>query len=422
MSFQEKFFTRIFRGEMVIWIILLFFFLISIIEVYSSSSYLVYKDNLDYWQPFKGHVIYYVIGWGIVLISHVINPKFFKLFVVLLPISWILLILLRFPKLDLGFMSVVTINDAARWIRLFGIQFQPSELAKLGLIVTMALLLSKKNDNNEKRIFWWMIGLSLVTCGLIVQESGSTASLLFFVILLMLLVGQVMKKYLYPALIICGVGGAIFITALFMIPENSLNKSVLPLGAYWQKKIKTFYGMDINDPNFKITDDNRQNINLQIAIASGGRQFPLGKLPGNSVHHDSLTFSYSDTMFARIVEELGLVGGLFVLFLYIILFVRTGIIADRSETPFSRYLVLGSSFLILAYALTHICVSVGLIPITGQPLPLISMGGTSIMTTCLYIGMILSVSRHETKKGIEQEENIEEQFQMEKLEENEEET
>ena len=179
--------------------------------------------------------------------------------------------------------------------------------------------------------------------------------------------------------------------------------------------------MDIHDPEFKVTDDNRQNVNLQIAIASGGKLFPLGKLPGNSVKHDTLTFSYSDTMFARIVEELGLFGGLFVLFLYVILYIRSGIIANRSETPFSRYLVMSLSFLISTYALAHICVSVGLIPITGQPLPLISMGGTSILTTCLYIGIILSISRYETKKGIEQEETIDEQFQMEKLEEKEDE-
>jgi cell division protein FtsW (lipid II flippase) len=184
---------------------------------------------------------------------------------------------------------------------------------------------------------------------------------------------------------------------------NHPNK-YLPRLDTWIERIKNFGNEpDVHDPDFKITDDNYQTSHAKMAIAGGG---VFGKMPGHSVERDFLPQAYSDFIYAVIIEETGLVGGLVVLLLYIILFIRSGIIANRSDKLFLKFMVMGSALILTTQALSNMAVAVGLIPVTGQTLPLVSRGGTSILITCIYFGIILSVSRFDNPKGEEREEAI----------------
>ncbi|MDL2241855.1 FtsW/RodA/SpoVE family cell cycle protein [Bacteroidales bacterium OttesenSCG-928-L03] len=385
--------SKIFRGDKVIWVLFMFFCFISLIEVYSASSTLTFRNS--YWLPILKHAVFLLLGTGMVLVVHNIKPKYFSLLMVGLPVSWGLLILVKL----LG----DTTNDAARWLEVGGFTFQPSEMAKLCLIATTAFILSKQADSKNNKAFRWIVGLSIATCAFIFTENFSTAALLFIVVYLMMFVGQVpLKKIGLLTVSLIGIL-ALFIAFLLLAPDSMLEK--FNRGETWKNRFLNFSEAkaELNPDTYVINDDNFQRSHAQIAISEGGI---FGKLPGNSTQRDVLPQAYSDFIYAIIIEEMGLVGALAVLFLYIILLVRAGQIASRCEKLFPKYLVLGSSLLIVMQALSNMAVAVGLIPITGQPLPLISKGGTSIIITCVYIGIILSVSRFENPKGIQTEEAI----------------
>ncbi|KAA6302482.1 MAG: putative lipid II flippase FtsW [Candidatus Ordinivivax streblomastigis] len=398
------FFNKIFRGDRVIWMIFLFLCLISIVEVYSASSILTYKT--DYWKPILRHSLFLIVGMGIVLGIHAIPPKFFSIIGILLPIMWILLAVTLFMG---------QINDSSRWLVIGGASFQPSEFAKLCLIVFAAFMLSKHKEDKEDQRFRWIIIATAITCALIFKENGSTAILLFVVIYLMMLIGQIPWKKMWKlTLIVCCIGG-IFTAFLLLIPMETLQKKPYNITRFdtWKSRIESFSEkkVSVRDPEFKIYKDKGQNhkdnyqeSHSKIAIANGGI---VGKMPGNSVERDFLPQAFSDFIYAIIIEETGLAGGFCILLFYVILLIRAGFIANRSEKLFPKFVVMGAALLLFIQALTNMAVAVGLIPVTGQTLPLISRGGTSIWVTCVYFGIILSVSRFDNPKGIKREEEIE---------------
>jgi len=231
--------------------------------------------------------------------------------------------------------------------------------------------------------------------------------MLFGIIFLMMFIGQISRKKLFilgASLIL--LGGMGYATLKYM-PMDTLTK-VFPRADTWKARFIDFNAdEDIHQEGFEINDDNYQVAHANIAIANGR---VIGKMPGNSQERDFLPQAYSDFIYAIIVEEMGVIGGVFVLFLYIILFVRAGIIAGRSDKLFPKFLVIGSSLVLVTQALINMAVAVSLIPVTGQPLPLVSRGGTSILITCIYIGIVLSVSRFENPKGAKREEEIVEEL------------
>jgi len=388
-----EFVNKMFRGDRVIWMIFLFLCLISIVVVYSASSTLTYKT--DYWKPITRHAMFLLGGAGIVLICHAIPPKFFKLLIVALPVAWFLLIAVK--------LFGTSVNGADRWLSIAGVGFQPSEFAKLALIGTTAFILSRRNYLSEKVSFRWIVGLAAITCGIIFIDNFSTAVLLFGIIIFMMFIGQVSMKSLTKLCLALFAAGALFVLAILFLPKDAM-ETVFHRGVTWQERIQDFTQKDNNEENkFVITDDNFQVAHAKIAVAQGG---VLGKLPGNSKQRHFLPQAYSDFIYAIIIEEMGLIGGIFVIFLYITLFVRSGIIANRSEKLFSKYLVMGSAMLLVMQALANMAVAVNLIPVTGQPLPLISRGGTSTLINCVYIGIILSVSRFDNPKGVKREDEI----------------
>ena len=375
---------NLFKGDKVIWIIFLLLYLVSIIEVFSASSTLTYKSG-DHWRPITMHIILMLVGAVVVVIVHNIPCRWFKTFILLLPVSWILLI----SVLAIGALT----NGARRWIDLGFIQFQPSELAKMGTIITVAYILSRMQEENgaNSKAFRYILYVTGFTCLLIFTENLSTAVLLAFSVLLMMYVGRIPFRQL-GALV--GIGAAALFLALATIkfvPAEAWDDIGLHRMVTWQSRLDNHFDTSVIPPEKFDIDADAQIAHANIAIASSGI---LGKGPGNSVQRDFLSQAFSDFIYAIIIEELGLVGGGIVAFLYIWLLMRIGRIARSCDKSYYAFLVMGIGFLLVTQAMFNMLVAVGIMPVTGQPLPLISKGGTSTLVNCAYIGIVLSISRH----------------------------
>lgn len=392
--------SKLFKGDRVIWIIFMFLCLISVIEVFSATSTIAYK-NADHWAPIVRHASFLIGGFVIVLILHNVPYRFFPAFILLLPISVLMLIATPFVGINA--------NDAHRWLEIFGIQFQPSEFAKLASIVFIAFLLSKRHRFTDDQIFKYiLIGVG-VTCLLILPENFSTAFMLFGVCFLMMFIGQLPWKKLCKLAGVMLLALVLFVVLLRVTPAG-ITQYLPDRFATWQGRLERFYDKQDSDTDedavYRITDDNYQVTHAKIAIARGG---VFGRLPGHGQQRDFLPQAYSDFIYAIIIEELGMVGGVFVLMLYVMLLVRVGMIARKCSKAFPKYLVLGCGLLVVVQALANMAVAVNLIPVTGQPMPLVSRGGTSTLISCIYFGIILSVSRFGAGMGNEEDDYPEEE-------------
>ena len=382
--------NKLFKGDRVIWIIYMFLCLISVVEVFSATSMLAYK-NVNHWNPIMRHTTFLLAGTVVALIIHNLPVKYLKVGVLVFPASIIMLVL----TLALG----AEVNDTQRWLSIGGVPFQPSELAKLGCLIFISLTLSLQDKFSEKQIFRVLVIGVLSTCALIFTENLSTAAMLFVVCYLMMFIGDISFKRLATLAGVIGVLVALFFSILYFTPAKAMDKMPKRLGT-WQNRITNFSSaenvLDIN--TYRINDENYQVSHAKIAIARGGI---LGKMPGHGQQRDFLPQAYSDFIYAIIIEEIGIVGGLFVLLLYIMLLFRVGVIASKCNSLFPKYLILGCGLLLVIQALINISVAVSLFPVTGQPLPLVSRGGTSTVLTCVYFGLILSISRFTAHMGVE---------------------
>lgn len=372
------------QGDMVVWMIFLLLCSISIVEVYSASSSMTYKSGA-FWEPILKHGLYVGLGMIVTWIVHMTPCRFFKFgCVVLLLASYLLLVVALFSA---------EINGASRWVGYGFISIQPSELAKVSLIGFVALIASAVRTNGYisklgMKIICTCTGLALL---LIFTENGSTAVLIGSVIFLMLCYAKAPNKFLGW---VVGVGAVCAISAaalLFSLTDNQLkamhDHPVLHRVPTWANRLK---GTELpEDPMKYDIYKNVQVTHAQIAVATGS---VFGKGPGNSVQRDYLPQAFSDFIFAIIIEEWGLIGAAFVMFLYLLLMYRALRIAGRCSSLFPAYLVMGLALMMVIQALMNMAVAVGAMPVTGQPLPLISKGGTSTFISCAYIGMILSVS------------------------------
>jgi cell division protein FtsW len=374
---------KIFKGDKVIWVIFILLCVISLVEIFSATSTIVYRQQ-NMWGPILRHAMFLIGGVGVILLIHNIPYRYFSSLIFVLIGAIVLLILTPF----IG----TSVNGADRWISFMGFTVQPSEIAKISLMGTIAFLLSKQNGENDGILFRWMIGLMVVVCGIIAMDNLSTAVLLFGICYLLMFIGNV--KFL-RLLKVAGVGiGAVllFILMLNVIPDNWTDSGPLNRLGTWKSRIASFSShKELSEEEYyTITDENYQVAHAKIAIANGG---VVGVFPGNSTERDFLPQAYSDFIYAIIIEEMGLLGGLFVLLLYVIILIRAGMIARKTEKLFPKYLVLGSALMLSIQAFVNMAVAVNLIPVTGQPLPLVSRGGTSTLITCAYFGLILSADR-----------------------------
>jgi cell division protein FtsW len=383
---EFNFLGRAFKGDKVIWCIFMALCIVSLLVVFSATSTIAYRQH-NHWGPILRHAIFLLIGFSVVLFLQRIPSRFFSVLLLGLPVSAILLIVTMFLGED--------INGAQRWLGIGAFTIQPSEFAKISAIGFVAFFLSKMNPNNESWIFKTLIIGVGGLCILIAPENLSTACLLFGVCFILMFIGQASLKKLGMVALI-GVGAAIILLGSLTLLPDSFAKEYLPDRlTTWKNRIERHSGEEktimMNDDGtiaYKITDENYQVSHAKIAIANGG----IIGLPGSGVERDFLPQAYSDFIFAIILEETGLLGGLFVLLLYVALMFRCGVLASKCEKKFPRYLILGSALILTIQALANMAVAVNLIPVTGQPLPLVSRGGTSTIITCAYFGIILACS------------------------------
>lgn len=377
---------KIFKGDRAIWFIFLFLCIISLVEVFSAGSRLTYQTG-NYLVPLRQHAAFLFCGLILVLFVLHIPYRWFQLFpIILLPLSFIFLVV--------ALVSGSGVNDAARWITLLGIRFQPSELAKMAMVIFAASILAKKQGENQvgASAFKIIAPALLLFCGLIFSENLSTCLLLFMVIYIMMFIGRVSFKTLTASLGILLLPIVFVFLFVIIAPGKSNKVSFLHRADMWVGRIENFMSDRKKVPAVRYDIANNEQVgHARIAIATSSL---FGKGPGNSIQRDFLSEAASDFIFAIIIEEIGLVGGFFVLFLYICLLIRAGRIAKKCDRAFPAFLIIGIALMMVSQALLNMMVAVGLFPVTGQPLPLISKGGTSTLINCIYIGMMLSISRY----------------------------
>jgi len=359
------------KGDAVLWGIVIAFSLISVAVVYSATGTLAYRQqdgNTEYFL--MKHSLLIMLGLAFMWAAHKINYRYYS------KLS-LLALIFSVPLLLFTYLYGSNINEASRWITIPVINqtFQPSDLAKLALISYLASMLTKKQQilYDIKRTllptFAWTIGI----CGLIALTNTSTAVLLFLTCLLLMFIGRVPMKYL-----------VIVVLAFALIGGGALAVGQRMGTAI--SRVEDF--MDPNEMPFQLEQS-------YIAIATGGL---VGKGPGNSDQRDILPHPYSDFIYAIILEEYGFLGGVVVLVLYLALLYRGLVTVSKSNGAFGGLLSAGLSFSLVIQALINMGVAVGLGPVTGLPLPLLSMGGTSLIFTGISIGIILSVSRTDAKE------------------------
>jgi cell division protein FtsW len=296
----------------------------------------------------------------------------------------------------------VEINGSKRWLKLFGITFQPSELAKLTLIIVVSDLLSRiKNKEDQRKYFGIAISITMVICGIIFIGNLSTAVLLGGIVILLAILARVHIKYwgsLVAAIMVFLICGYFFVNEVY-VKQNRKMEGILGRAITWVGRINDMREENKTpDAEFRITDDNYQSSHAKIAVARGGKS-PFGVLPGNSIQRDVLPQAYADYIFAIIVEEWGIVGAVWLILIYLSILFRACLKSCRYADYSAMLMVMGLALMLTCQALISMMVSVGIGPVTGQPLPLISRGGTSALITSIYFGIIMSVSREQSALG-----------------------
>ena len=409
---------NIFKGDKVIWMVFFFLCMISIVEVFSASSGLTYKSQ-NYVGPIAYHTFTMLAGVVVAIITLNIPCRYFKLmtpFLILISVITLLWVLLAGTK----------VGDAGRWINLFGFTFQPSEIAKGTIVLAVAQILAAMQRENgaDKKAFKWILWILLPACVLIGLENLSTAAMLFAVVFLMMFIGLVPIKQLGKLAAVIIVIAVVALSMVMLVghdisdeekvttkteqldqPKQKKNfvEKMFHRADTWKSRLMKF-GKPKPTPQEYDLDKDAQVAHANIAIVSSG---VIGKGPGQSTERDFLSQAFSDFIYAIVIEELGIVGAFAVMFLYIVLLYRCARIASRCENNFPAFLAMGLGLLLVIQATFNMMVAVGLAPVTGQPLPLISKGGTSTIINCAYIGAILSVSRSaKMKKPKEKEAKI----------------
>jgi cell division protein FtsW len=395
------------KGDKVIWALTIVLVLVSLLAVYSATGSLAYKNykgNTEVYL-FK-QVAFIFVGLMFIYFAHRVNYVFYS------GIAKILF-LLTIPLLIYTLFFGVSMNEGSRWIRLplINLTMQTSDLAKLALFMYLARLLSKKQDviKDWKKGFLPVMVPVCITCLLIAPANLSTALLLGFSCLMLLFIGRARTRHILTVIGIAAIPIIVLITMAIIRHNSGSEEAVVSKKASsgiftrvntWVNRVGTFiYGGKEAD-----NDEMYQVNQAKMAIAKGGM---LGVGPGNSTTRDYLPQAYNDFIYAIIIEEYGFAGGMFMVFIYLVFLYRCIRIFKKCPYAFGAFLALGLSFTLAIQALANMAVTVNLFPVTGVTLPLVSMGGTSFIFTCLAIGIILSVARNveqlegKTQKAVE---------------------
>lgn len=376
--------ANLFKGDRTLWVVLIFLSLISLVIVYSATGKLAYREA-------DGNTVYYLIrqivfilgGFGIMLFLVNFFPVvvYFKLSPLLIVLTVVALLLAIIQYKLTGNAD----KETSRSLNLAFFSFQPAELAKISLVMYASRLLSKaqRTEDELKLAFYWITGVSAIVCFLIFMSNFSTAALLFFTIMVLMLIARVSYKY-----ILALVGAGIVAVALIYFTADFFPDSVGRVHTV-KARIDDFIYGDNNAVNGTTQADY-----ARLAIFEGG---VLGKGPGNSEVSNYMEAGYNDFIYAIFIEEYGFVGGAFLAMLYLILLFRGVIIVRRCDRTFPAFMVTGLILLMTFQAFINMAVSVGAVPVTGQPLPWVSMGGSSMLFTAASFGIILAVSANNQK-------------------------
>ncbi len=364
--------NNLIKGDKVIWAVIIILSMFSILAVYSATGTLAYSNQ-------GGNTLYYLIkhsfflliGIAIIIIIHHINYEYF------LRLSQ-LFMLIAIPLLLITLVFGTNLNEARRWltIPIIEMSFQTSDFAKLSIILYIARILAiNQNKGKELQQKFIPIAIYLISvCLLVLPYDFSTAVILFVIALILMYIGRIKIKYL---LILCL---SILIAISFFVLIAKVTDNEFRVNT-WQTRIEQF--MDENEDDF-------QTMQSKDAIKN---RVDFGKGPGNSVQRNYLPHPYSDFIYAIIIEEYGLVGAIIIITMYMFLLFRAGVIVRKSKKSFASFVVIGLTIMLVFQAFINMAVSVNLFPVTGQTLPLVSMGGSSILFTSITFGIILSVSR-----------------------------
>jgi cell division protein FtsW len=293
----------------------------------------------------------------------------------------------------------VRINGATRWLNIGGIVFQPSELAKLTLLIVVGDLLSRiKTQEDQKKYFYIVLGVTGVVCLLILFNNLSTTLLLGGIVFILFFLARVHIKYWGTVFLIALtmlVSGYFFVKYTYVIPEREIKSELLGRVVTWVNRIDSMIAewKSPADQKYSLEEDYQRTI-AKVAIAHGGAS-PFGVLPGNSTERNFLPQAFADYIFAIIVEESGIIGALFLMFVYLAILFRSCLISSKYADYSAMLIVMGLALMLTCQALVSMMVSVGIGPVTGQPLPMIRRGGTSALVTSLYFGIIMCVSREQ---------------------------
>ena len=399
---MKKYFKYL-KGDGVIWVITLFLLAFSLVSVYSFVPILV---KMEGGTPFKylfKHMVYVSIAFTTMFWIHKKNPIYFSK-------------LARFSfyasigLLIFTFFFGTKVNGAGRWIPIpfVGLTFQASDFAKLALILYISRLLAKKKDvlNSWKQGFWPILIPIIVICGLIVKDNFSTAAIVFMICLVILFLGKVPLVKIGTLVL-----GGILLFALVVATHKALpNLNLLPRYQTWENRILSRFDMKPEIADEIEVVDNAQAKNAELGIFNGGI---LGQGPGDGKVKEYVPEAYADFFFASFVEEFGLLGAIILVMLYLILLYRMIKIALKSDKLFETYTVLGIGILLLSQATVNMLVCTGVFPVTGQNMPLLAMGGSALIMTCVGIGIVQSIAtRQQTQeeKTDEKEKEIQNAF------------
>ena len=365
------------KGDRTIWLIIALLAAFSLMAVYSSTETLAYKErggNTEYFL-----IKHLIILTGGLFFTYICHLLYYMRYAVLAPIF----LLIAMPLLVITFFFGPEINEARRWLEVpgLGITFQSSDFARLALIMYVARSIAFKQDNIKdfSTAFVPIIIPVLIVCGLIAPADLSGATILFVTCLTMMFVGRIHLKYIAVLLVLGFFMLAVLIAIGTMFPDFVRVET-------WVSRINEFF----NDP-----EGGYQVQQAKIALAEGG-WFGVG--PGQSTQNNYLPYPYADFIYAIICEEYGIIGGITIILLYLVLTFRCIRLVTRSPKAFGSVLALGICLSLVLQAYANIAVSVHLVPVTGLTLPMVSMGGTSLLFTCIAFGIILSVSKYIEKK------------------------
>jgi cell division protein FtsW len=380
--------------DKIYWVLFGILIVVAILALFSASSTLAFEENSSPLGPIMEQMLFIAAGVGLAFVLQFVPSKFIRIASYLgLGIS-IVFLLLTFTSMG------VEINGAKRWLRIFGITFQPSELAKLTLIMVVSDLLSRiRTTEDQKKYFIVVLALTVIVCGLIMVGNLSTALLLAGIVFLLFFLARVHIKYWGTTVVIAIVMlicGYFFIEKVYIEPNRKV-EGVMKRASTWVGRIDDMIA-EWNTPEgeFKLTDDNYQRSIAKVAVARGGAS-PIGVGPGNSTERNFLPQAFADYIFAIIVEESGLLGAAALMLIYLAILFRSCLSSSKYGDYAAMLMVMGLALMLTCQALVSMMVSVGIGPVTGQPLPMISRGGTSALITSIYFGIIMCVAREQNE-------------------------